>query len=378
MKKISIFLFAFCTFNFQLLNFNSFAQGVSINTTGNEANNSAMLDVSSTNHGMLIPRVSLTSTTDITTIASPASSLLVYNTNGGIAGGIGFYYNAGTTTSASWTQLLAGNAVTNIATGTGLTGGPIIGTGTISLSTPVSVANGGTAGSATPTAGAVAYGNGTTYAFTAAGTSGQVLTSQEAAAPIWTTPLSADASETVKGIVEEATNAEVTAGAATGATGAKLFVTPEKFNLYKSKIYINATGVSTTSATYQTAFSLAIPGGTLGTNSCIRFFIPIKQTQVNGGGTSVKISYGSQTLWDATTFTSISSASCMVTGFIIANNSTSAQKSEVMSNRITNINITDLTVDSTISQNLIVQIKSSNASYLDAIEAVSIIVENLK
>jgi len=38
----------------------------------------------------------------------------------------------------------------------------------------------------------------------------------------------ANASETVRGIVEEATDAEVTAGTATGASGAKLFVTPAK------------------------------------------------------------------------------------------------------------------------------------------------------
>lgn len=37
-----------------------------------------------------------------------------------------------------------------------------------------------------------------------------------------------NASETSKGIVEEATDAEVTAGTATGATGAKLIITPEK------------------------------------------------------------------------------------------------------------------------------------------------------
>ena len=43
------------------------------------------------------------------------------------------------------------------------------------------------------------------------------------------TDLSAvNASETVKGVVEEATDAEVLAGTATGATGAKLFVTPAK------------------------------------------------------------------------------------------------------------------------------------------------------
>lgn len=45
------------------------------------------------------------------------------------------------------------------------------------------VANGGTNGSAVPTAGAVAYGTGTAYAFTSAGTAGQVLLSNGASAP---------------------------------------------------------------------------------------------------------------------------------------------------------------------------------------------------
>lgn len=47
------------------------------------------------------------------------------------------------------------------------------------------VANGGTNSTSTPTAGAVAYGTGTAYAFTSAGTAGQVLTSNGAGAPTW-------------------------------------------------------------------------------------------------------------------------------------------------------------------------------------------------
>ena len=49
----------------------------------------------------------------------------------------------------------------------------------------LAIAYGGTNSSATPTAGGAAYGTGTAYAFTAAGTSGQVLTSNGAAAPTW-------------------------------------------------------------------------------------------------------------------------------------------------------------------------------------------------
>jgi hypothetical protein len=54
----------------------------------------------------------------------------------------------------------------------------------------VAVTNGGTNSNATPTAGAVAYGNGSAYAFTSAGTTGQVLTSAGSGAPTWTTPSS--------------------------------------------------------------------------------------------------------------------------------------------------------------------------------------------
>jgi len=62
-------------------------------------------------------------------------------------------------------------------------------TGTASNVTgTVAIANGGTNGSASPTAGAVPYGTGTAFGFTAAGTSGQVLTSAGAGTPTWTTP----------------------------------------------------------------------------------------------------------------------------------------------------------------------------------------------
>ena len=49
----------------------------------------------------------------------------------------------------------------------------------------LAVAQGGTNSTATPTAGGAAYGTGTAYAFTAAGTAGQVLTSNGASAPTW-------------------------------------------------------------------------------------------------------------------------------------------------------------------------------------------------
>jgi hypothetical protein len=59
-----------------------------------------------------------------------------------------------------------------------------------SLTGQVAIANGGTNGTATPTNGGISYGTGTAYAFSAAGTSGQVLTSSGAGAPTWSTPTS--------------------------------------------------------------------------------------------------------------------------------------------------------------------------------------------
>lgn len=86
------------------------AQSVAVNTTGNAADTSAALDITSSSKGLLIPRVSLNSTEDNTTIKLPATSLLVYNTNASITGsyasGVGFYYNSGRTDSVSWRKFV--------------------------------------------------------------------------------------------------------------------------------------------------------------------------------------------------------------------------------------------------------------------------------
>lgn len=91
-----------------------FSQNVGINTTGANPNASAMLDIESSNKGLLIPRIALTSTSDATTIPSPATSLLVYNTT--TTGGMteGFYYNAGTAGTPVWTKF----ATTSLGNGT--------------------------------------------------------------------------------------------------------------------------------------------------------------------------------------------------------------------------------------------------------------------
>lgn len=71
--------------------------------------------------------------------------------------------NTGANNNPAWSQIDLSNGVT----------------GTLPI------ANGGTNATATPTNGGVSYGTGTAYAFTAAGTAGQVLLSNGAAAPTW-------------------------------------------------------------------------------------------------------------------------------------------------------------------------------------------------
>lgn len=67
-----------------------FAQGVGINSTGAPADASAVLDVSSTTKGFLLPR--MTSAQRLA-ISSPAEGLLVYQTDGTV----GLYYYNGST-----------------------------------------------------------------------------------------------------------------------------------------------------------------------------------------------------------------------------------------------------------------------------------------
>src|SRR5687768_30856 len=57
-----------------------YSQNVAINTTGAVGNASAMLDVNSTNTGLLIPRIALTATNVAAPVIAPATSLLIYNT----------------------------------------------------------------------------------------------------------------------------------------------------------------------------------------------------------------------------------------------------------------------------------------------------------
>lgn len=78
-------------------------QSVAINNTGAQADSSAILDISATSKGILVPRVHLISVYDTFTIKKPAVSLLVFNTNRTLPRGAGYY----TWSGAAWELLMS-------------------------------------------------------------------------------------------------------------------------------------------------------------------------------------------------------------------------------------------------------------------------------
>ncbi|MCX7954929.1 MAG: hypothetical protein N3A01_07040 [Bacteroidales bacterium] len=98
------FVLTYCLICSYALNYLLIGQ-VSVSSTGIDPHSSAMVEIAASDKGVLIPRVSLSSTTDINTISNPAPSLIVYNTNANMTNGngAGFYYWDGN----KWIYLIA-------------------------------------------------------------------------------------------------------------------------------------------------------------------------------------------------------------------------------------------------------------------------------
>jgi len=105
MKNLSAFAFLFLFFH------TAIDAQVGIGTA--TPHSSAALEINASNKGVLMTRVTLQNSADATTIATPATGLLVYNTNAslstGTGSGVGYYYNSGTTTAPNWTRLATGS-----------------------------------------------------------------------------------------------------------------------------------------------------------------------------------------------------------------------------------------------------------------------------
>ena len=87
---------------------NIFGQAVSINTTGNAPDASAILDISSTDKGLLIPRVTLDDATTAAPVAAPVDGLMIYNATGTEPHGLYIWSSA----DSEWKQLYNGTVPT--------------------------------------------------------------------------------------------------------------------------------------------------------------------------------------------------------------------------------------------------------------------------
>jgi hypothetical protein len=176
--------------------------------------------------------------------------------------------------------------------------------GAVTLAGTLAIANGGTNATAAPTAGAVPYGTGTAYAFTAVGTSGQVLKSNGAGAPTWSTISGAGTVTSVAATVPtflSVTGSPITSSGtlAISYSGTALPVANGGTNAITASIasFNNITGYSAAGATGTTSTNLVFSDSPSLTGT-----VAIPTKVIVGGPTSSASAFGVQVFGDATTF----------------------------------------------------------------------------
>lgn len=196
-------------------------------------------------------------------------------------------------------------------------------------------------------------------------------------------PALSNSSTTVAGIVELATTAQVTAGTATGETGAALVVTPD--GLAASTPVFNGSGITAiprwlasgapgtvVSNTTTNVLTYAVAGGILGTDKGIRIRYTVRQTEtggVTGVALSANVTYGGTSLgsWSITAGGANRTIDIITEAIIFGAGTTGTQRVNAISCANNSLSVVALSygtasVDSTASQNLIISITSPNAN----------------
>ena len=192
-----------------------------------------------------------------------------------------------------------------------------------------------------------------------------------------------NASTTAAGIVELATTAQVTAGTATGETGAALVVTPD--GLAASTPVFNGSGITAiprwlasgapgtvVSNTTTNVLTYAVAGGTLGTDKGIRVRYTVRDIEssgVSGVALSANVTYGGTSLgsWSITAAGGNRTIDIITEAIIFGAGTTGTQRVNAISCANNSLHVVALSygtasVDSTASQNLIISITSPNAN----------------
>lgn len=214
-----------------------------------------------------------------------------------------------------------------------------------------------------------------------------------------------NASTSVKGVVEAATSSEVTAGTATGGTGAVLVVTPDALaastpvfngsaltNLPGQLIGLSATDSSSVTNTVAetTVATISIPANTIGTTKGVKFRATFYASwTASNGDITFRAKYGGTSICDST-ITSVSgtptqSGYFVLDGILISAGTTSSQEGTAFmesqtlsSGTITKVTTpTSLSIDNTSSQNLIFTIQWSSASSSLTSKLVNYVIEKL-
>jgi hypothetical protein len=209
----------------------------------------------------------------------------------------------------------------------------------------IAINRGGTNGTATPTAGAVPYGTGTAYAFSAAGTTGQVLTSAGSGTPTWTTP-------TAYATVTDDTTTNATRyplfASATAGNLATEYVSSTKYQFNPSTGILTATGFSGSGVNLT-----SIPNGALVNSS-----VTIGSTTISLGGTATTIAG----LTSLTSTTFVGALSGNATSATTATTATNATNSAITDNTSTNATYYPTFV-STTTGNLPITVSSTKLKF---------------